>query len=102
MSRRSKDKNEAEHLRGIIRQMRAENKQLRKQLARSDKEILRAVDTVNAFVDDIYEEDFQAPLKVDTIKCSKCRSKMTTLELGPRIVYTCSNEDCKYRQTVKK
>lgn len=101
MGTKVKDKNEYEHLRGLVRQLQSENKQLRKQLARSNKEVQRAVETVISFVDDtpITEE---LVINENIIKCLKCGRKIKGLELGPKILYNCINENCKFRRTVKK
>jgi formylmethanofuran dehydrogenase subunit E len=99
MGRKSKSRSELEDLRGIIRHLEAENKQLRKQLARSTKEIQRAVDTVISFVDDEPPVEYTPP---SAAKCSKCGHKVKVIELGPKLFYNCSNESCLHRKLFKK
>ncbi len=101
MGRKSRDKSEGENLRGIIRQLQSENRQLRKQVARSSKEVQRAVETVNSFVDDVIPEPVDMPSDLIS-KCIKCGRKAKGLELGPKILYTCTNSNCLHRRTVKK
>lgn len=102
MGRKSRDKSGQENLRGIIRQLEAENRQLRKQLARSNKEVQKAVDTVISFIDDGPEEQEEIPIESNMIKCLKCGRKVKGLELGPKILYNCSNQNCNFRRTIKK
>ena len=104
MGKKNKSRSETESLRGIIRHLEAENKNLKKQLSRADKEVKRAFDTFTSFVDD--ELPAEAPV-VETvndlvIKCPKCSKKIKGIELGPKVLYSCSNEDCRFRKTVKK
>lgn len=104
MGRKSRSKNESEHLRGIIRALESENKKLRKQVQRADRELQKAVDFTVSFLD---ESSFPTPanllepLHQDVSLCPKCKAKLKVIELGPKNLYTCSNDDCKYRRTVK-
>ncbi len=100
MGRKSKSRSELEDLRGIIRHLESENRQLRKQLARSNKEIQRAVDTVISFVDD--EPEAIPEPQAATVRCPKCNTKINPIELGPKLLYSCTNDTCLYRRTVKK
>lgn len=102
MGRSSRDKSSSENLKGIIRKLEAENRQLRKQLARSNKEVQRAVDTVTTFLDDQQEFEIRPEKEEPVLKCIKCGHKVKTLELGPKILYSCTNSNCLHRRTVKK
>jgi hypothetical protein len=98
MGKRPKTRSELEHLRGVIRSLEAENRQLRKQLARSDKELQKAVDMASTVLDDITYHDMQYSSEP---KCPKCANKLKHVDLGTRTLVLCSNTECTYRKTNK-
>lgn len=100
MARRGKDKSEKEHTLGILRQLKAENKHLRKQLARADKGLRKVVEATG-----IDEPDYSAVLPEEvpeSSKCLKCGKLTMTIDMGVKSVITCMNSDCKHRRTLKK
>lgn len=97
MGRSSKDKNTDEHLRGLIRQLKAENRHLKKQLGRLEKQA-RVTETFKAWPD---EEPIAetSPEQLDTPKCPKCRRSTNPIDMGKRKVVNCTH--CGYRGTYK-
>lgn len=102
MGKKNKSRSETESLRGIIRHLEAENKNLKKQLSRADKEVKKAFDTFTSFVDDDISAQEPQPTDDPTIKCPKCNKKIRGIELGPKVLYSCTNEECRFRKTTKK
>lgn len=95
MGRSSRDKNEDEHNRGILRQLRSENKQLKRTVARLQKQLLKLpIETIEA------EE---APIDTRTVNnhptCPKCTKDLQIIDLGVKTVLSCSS--CSYRVAVK-
>jgi len=101
MGKKNRSHSELEDLRGLVRSLQAENRQLKKQLSRADKEVKKAFETFNTFVEDVQPVATVETQTFDT-KCPKCNKKIKGIELGSRILYSCSNEDCRYRKTIKK
>jgi len=93
---KSKDRSEAENLRGIIRNLRAENKHLKKQLSRKDKRAFQYEDLEDKLRDIETKEEY---VEVEVNKCPKCKGKIKNIELGARILIKCDN--CNYRETKK-
>jgi DNA-directed RNA polymerase subunit RPC12/RpoP len=112
VGRSSKDKNSEEHLRGLVRQLKSQVRNLKKQLSRSNKQASRSIEDLSLLTD-IEEEwpvDFTEnpikrnyePLKTpNDTSCVKCGKKAKAIDLGPKMVYACSNEECRHRRTVK-
>lgn len=95
---RNKDKNEVEHLKGIIRTLKSENRHLKKKLNSYGKKI-RGYDQL---VSDAEDDDEPPPL-LKTIKaaCPECNSEaLDNVELGVRSMVVC--RDCGYRKTTKR
>ena len=97
---KTRDSSELEYLRGIIRNLRSENKSLKKQLSRSQKKektfndyILNVDDSVD---DGIWTED----VKDSSSKCPKCKSNYTPIELGIRSLHVCN--ECGWTGSSKK
>lgn len=85
---KKRERSELEHLRGVNRQLKSENAQLKKLLNRVNFDS----------VPDTYEE----PSKVHGPVCIKCKGPVKLIDMGPKLLYTCSNEDCDHRYIVKK
>jgi len=98
MGRSSRDKNEEEHLRGILRNLRSENKHLKKQLARLQKQMGRAEIELSHY-DESIEIVPQATVELDTTKCPKCHKSVNPIDMGKRKVINCTH--CGYRGTYK-
>lgn len=95
---RSKEKSEVEHLRGLVRQLKSELRNLKKSMARKQKR--------EHLLDDVEEREAELLLK-ETLEekevvskketCPKCRGKLDIID-GARIkIYICS--DCSHRFT---
>lgn len=101
MGKKSRGHSELEELRGLVRKLEAENRLLKKQLSRADKEVKKAFETFTTFIDDV-EPIVEQPTTSFESKCPKCSKKIKGIELGARILYSCTNEDCRFRKTIKK
>jgi methionyl-tRNA synthetase len=95
MSRNIKNRDELERLRGLNRNLEKQNKQLRKQLARSTK----AVDKLIPLVDKEPEVEMPEVEPLDAAKCDKCNAKVTPIDMGNRKVLICKK--CNYRKSMK-
>lgn len=95
---RKKDRNEVEHLRGIIRELKSENRNLRKQIGRSNKKVLQLEEHASDLED--LEPPHQEEEVVAKVSCPKCRGNLKTVDLGTRTLVNC--EDCKYRKSSPK
>lgn len=101
---KSKERNETEFLRGIIRQQKAELKHLKKQLARAEKGS-RKQEALYAELTTVTDPaSYAEPEAVtdDTVKCAKCHKPIKEIDLGTRVLLVCSYGPCKHRQTVAK
>lgn len=94
MSRRSKDKNVTEHLRGIIRS-------LKKQLSIANKRAGKIEHLVDS---DTYDEEPNTTSDIVSYPvCDKCgKGPVNIIDMSVRLVYNCINPNCKYRKTTKK
>lgn len=99
MGRESKDKNELEHLRGVVRNLKSENRHLKKELARTSKQKRRA--EAIADIGQVEVEDTELEVTQPKSKCVKCHGSVQIIELGPRTIHACLNPDCRHRKTIK-
>jgi hypothetical protein len=93
---RDRNKSSDENLRGHVRQLRAENKGLKRQISRLTKQLARLPleDT-----DEPEEEVTQLYDIPPEHRCSKCNKEMTILDLGIKTILSCS---CGARRSVHK
>lgn len=97
---KNKSHSEVEHLRGMVKELKKENGQLRRQLKESTK--------LKHFYDDVKDEyeEYVAEEVVEEIQkvadCPKCFSgKLNlTLELNDKDIFSCN--DCDFRKVVHK
>lgn len=94
---RSKDRTEVETLKGKIRELQKENKQLKKLVGRADKRAQQYAD---------WEESQQEPEEVvietiqEHIKCPRCKANLKQNQIGNvRIIIEC--ESCEFREVKK-
>jgi predicted nucleic acid-binding Zn ribbon protein len=92
MSRKGKEGSELEYYRGMVRQQAKLIKHLQKQLARANKQVGKQTLSEDQLLGG--EETIQDPVNA----CPKCRKSLSSIDLGTRIVYTCT---CGYRGTEK-
>jgi len=95
---RNRDKSELAHLKGIIRKLESENKQLKRQAKRVQKEQAR----LDVWMDDVmdaYVEEVPPPPPPN--RCPSCGDKTNYVkaDLGNRILHNCKN--CGYRKSEK-
>ena len=95
-----KTKSEVEYLRGIVRELRSENKHLKKMVSRGNKELSRLETQVTESED---EDDQDTSITVHDPKtaCPVCgKGEMIKTDIGVKWLFTYS--DCKHRRTEKK
>jgi chromosome segregation ATPase len=92
---RSRDKNNDETLRGLLRQAKSENKHLRRQVARLEKQLARLP------IDEPEEESTVTEFHIidPEDSCPKCGKEMKRLDLGIKVILSCS---CGHRLTLKE
>ncbi len=106
MAKKQKD-SELEHLRGLVKSMRSENKHLKKELSRASKRG-KHLDTYldeakdEEIAKEMIEEEKLESVSLKKSKCPKCGStQIDVIELGNRKVYTCAATGCTYRTSKK-
>jgi len=92
MSKKNKEGSELEYYRGMVRQQAKLIKHLQKQLARANKQLGKQA----LSEDQLLGGDETLPEPVNA--CPKCKKSLSSIDLGTRIVYTCT---CGYRETGK-
>lgn len=91
---RNRSTNEIEHLKGLIRQLQKENKQLKKQLGRANKSARQALEVDNLDLGDDATVSSYGP------KCEGCGShRISSIKLGPRTGVSC--RDCGFFKLTK-
>ena len=89
MAKKSKERSEVEYWKGKHRELSRVVKHLRKELARSNKEL-------NRIPIEYTEEPMEQKEKLDDNSCPKCKAELTYLNLGNRQVDVCKK--CNYRK----
>lgn len=82
---KQKEKSEVEYLRGLVRQLRSENKKLKNELKRLKKKETETDELREELKDYHYEE------KMHEDTCPDCqKGRLTSTHLGVKILYICS------------
>ena len=90
---RPKERNEAEHFKGIIRNLRSEIRHLKKELGRLNKLHQYEQDRLTEAVEEVVTE-IQA---IAPVRCPECSSdSFKKIALGNRILESC--QSCGYRK----
>lgn len=92
------ERNEVEHLRGIIRKLKSENRNLKKQVSRSEKNAARMEATLEE-QEEVQEEQEYEEKQPQATRCPECKSLCESTSLGNRTIHRCSS--CKWRRTTK-
>jgi hypothetical protein len=92
MSKKNKEGSELEYYRGMVRQQAKLIKHLQKQLARANKQVGKQ----SLSEGQLLGGDETLPEAVNA--CPLCKKSLSSIDLGTRIVYTCT---CGYRETEK-
>lgn len=95
---KSKDRSETEYLRGIIKNLKSENRNLKKQLSRSNKRAHQYEDFETKLQDTEVEEVFESVIPPEKT-CPKCKSKLKESPLGIKVLITCTS--CNFKETRK-
>ena len=86
---RKKTSSELEHLRGIVRNLEAQNRELKKELAKAKPTII---------LKEVIKED-KLP-RVDG--CPKCGKKLKEINLGLKQMILCSDASCDYKKLTNR
>lgn len=88
---RSKDKNETEHLKGMLREQKSIIRNLKKENERLKKQHNRTEDLEQELSEYYLEEEVNSKNK-DVSKCSECnKGNLNLLDLGIKKYMVCSN-----------
>jgi formamidopyrimidine-DNA glycosylase len=101
---KSRERSEVESLRGLIRQLKSENRHLKKELARAEKNTKKQI-SMYAELTDATDASYATPelaVDDDTPSCIKCGSSIKETDLGTRILYVCQKATCNHRQILIK
>ena len=95
---KNKSHSELEHLRGLVKELKKENGQLRRQLKEAGKYQHQYEDVLeNSLLDEVKDEVI--PKVADCPKCFD-GSLSLTIELNDKDIFSCSS--CDFRKVVKK
>ena len=101
---KTKERNETEYLRSVIRQLKSENRNLKKQLAHAGKHSKKVEALLDIVSDPEDSFSYSTPEHNEdaTPKCPKCRSSIKAVDMGVRTFYYCTNTNCKHKFTTRK
>lgn len=85
-------KSETEYLKGVIRGLEKQVKELRKQLSKKS--------AIKIQVEESKPKDKFHKVEQE-LSCPKCANPLQETNLGIRILVSCSNPQCDYRQTLR-
>ena len=98
---KSKDHSELEHLRGLVRKLKSENRQLKKVVGLSKKEIAQFEEHfVEAFDPDTTTADTTVFTRKQDEVCDKCGATMDVYDMDIRELLRC--QACPNRRSRKK
>lgn len=97
---KSKDRNDAEHYKGIIRAQKSQIRNLQKELNR----LMKRKDQYEAIIDEepieeYLEEEINDRIEASKSRCPKCKGETENISLGNRILMQC---ECGWRKTIKQ
>lgn len=95
---RKRDKNEVEHYKGIIRQLKSENRNLKKRLKESSRHNKLDEELREDYMELLEEKQFHEEKVVDLVKCPLCRRDTKLLDLGRKKYVVCNH--CSYRKII--
>lgn len=97
---KNKSHSELEHLRGLIKELKKENGQLRRQLKEATKLKHHYDDVVEEYEEYVAEEEKEEIQKV--AKCPSCFTGALNLvmDLNDKDIFVCSN--CDFRKVIRK
>jgi len=100
MGRKRNDRDELDYLRDLVRQLKAENRNLRKSLGSVSKKHRKLEYLTDSVVDAVPEIKNNNKVEKRKYPCPNCKSNLTVIEFPKRTVLICST--CKYRRTTNK
>lgn len=97
---KTKERSELEYYRGLVKELKSENKNLKKRLSRKEKRehLLEDVELQQAELH--MEEEAEEAHQANKLECPKCSSELDIVDLGARQLVTCTS--CEYRVSKKK
>jgi hypothetical protein len=96
---KSKDRSEVEYLRGLVKDLKSQVRNLKKEVSRSSKRQHREQD-LEEIVKEIQFTETQEAEQAKGVTCpNKCKAPMEAADLGIRTIHTCTS--CGHRITVK-
>lgn len=94
---KSKDRNEVETLKGIIRSQKSEIRKLKKELGRKQKREFQYEDLEER----LEEVHLEKEVRKSDLKCVKCKdTRISVSDIGVRVLHICQN--CGHRESIKK
>jgi predicted nuclease with TOPRIM domain len=96
---RSKDRSEVEYLRGRVKELQSENRNLKKQLSRKEKREHQYEDLEEKLKEVELEEETEVFQEAARIKCPKCKGEIGQVAIGTRLLLKC--ESCGHRESKK-
>lgn len=95
---KKRERNEVEYLRGLVRELKAENRNLKKRLGVTSKRARRYETRISEDEDEQLERSEQPVKVVDS--CPDCSGELKLVDLGVRQFNSCIN--CGYRSPAVK
>lgn len=93
------ERNELEYLRGLVRSLKSENRNLKRHLNRIDKKVKIFEETMEVSED--LEQELEALMEPLTDQCKHCgKGTILTTDIGPRVLISCTV--CDYKRSQKK
>lgn len=94
---KSKERNQSEHLKSLIRKQEKIIKTLKKEVSRSNKRKDLYNDLEEKMAEEILDQDVVEEDDLDKERCPVCKSDIEITELGKRLLIIC--DGCGYRKT---
>jgi DNA-directed RNA polymerase subunit RPC12/RpoP len=95
---RKRDKNEVEHYKGIIRQLKSENRNLKKRLKQTDRYNRLDEELREDYADLLEEKHYKEDRVVDLINCPDCKRDTKLVDLGRKKYVVCNH--CSFRKVI--
>ena len=96
-SSRSTHKNNDENIRALYRELLAENRRLRRELARCRKNEKQQEEALFNYADVLQNGEVAIEEDVRSDKCPDCGSPLKEIDCGIKLVYSCLNGECDHR-----
>jgi hypothetical protein len=99
---KKRERSEAEYLRGLVRELKSENRNLKKRLGTVGKKVKRYEQLVDESAEEVEMEREAAYLTAKgKSRCPECKGDIELMDLGVRELHVCTS-GCGYRRTFPK